>query len=197
MCKIGTPNFKFAGKSLPDSLYEQVLRTRGLLHIDDLNCEPVSSHPLHRRLVDRGVKSFSLFSLFFGSRHVGFFELYSHEPRALSAPSGEEIKDLLPIFSLVMQRSIDEHKNSIELLLEEKCTPLHPSIEWRFREIAQEALFSPCRSQSIEDFPQVILRDIYPLFGQSDIASVTAHEARARPSGDGAKHHAGIALRLQ
>jgi hypothetical protein len=128
MCKIGTPNFKFAGKSLPDSLYEQVLRTRGLLHIDDLNCEPVSSHPLHRRLVDRGVKSFSLFSLFFGSRHVGFFELYSHEPRALSALSGEEIKDLLPIFSLVMQRSIDEHKNSIELLLEEKCTPLHPSI---------------------------------------------------------------------
>jgi len=40
------------------------------------------------------------------------------------------------LFSLAIKKAREEFNHKIEAVIKEKCTAIHPSVEWRFRNAA-------------------------------------------------------------
>ncbi|MGA6926136.1 MAG: hypothetical protein WBY88_10680, partial [Desulfosarcina sp.] len=73
-----------------------------------------------------------------------------------------------PLFSMALKRGIDDMNNEVQSIIKEKCTAVHPSVEWRFRQAAMDHMESRRQGKPSEMAP-IIFKDVIPLFGQSDI----------------------------
>src|SRR5205814_699770 len=60
-------------------------------------------------------------------------ELRSPRPGDLDATHLPLLDEVLPLFSMAVQRSMEELNNRIQAVIKEKCTAIHPVVEWRFR----------------------------------------------------------------
>jgi hypothetical protein len=67
--------------------------------------------------------------------------------------------------------------NEVQAVIKKKCTAVHPSVEWRFRQAAFDHMERLRRSEPSEMEP-IIFKDVIPMFGQSDIRG--SSEARVR-----------------
>ena len=58
--------------------------------------------------------------------------------------------------------------NAVQAIIKERCTAVHPSVEWRFSEAALPHLDRLRMGQASELEP-IIFKDVVPLFAQTDI----------------------------
>ena len=78
------------------------------------------------------------------------------------------VEQISPLFSVALKRGLDEMNNTIQSIIKEKCTAVHPSVEWRF----QDAAFSHMdrlRFNRPSEMEPIIFKDVIPMFAQSDI----------------------------
>ena len=71
-------------------------------------------------------------------------------------------------FAVAIHRGLEEQEDRVQAIIKEQYTSIHPAVEWRFREAAdqyrqQEAAGEPASADSI------VFQDVYPLYGLSDI----------------------------
>ena len=78
------------------------------------------------------------------------------------------MKEILPIFSVALNRSLDEFNSAVDRTIKEKCTAIHPSVEWRFRQTAMQALENSDNG-ALQEFAPVIFDDVYVLYAAADI----------------------------
>lgn len=85
-----------------------------------------------------------------------------------------DVMMLEPIISLVSmgnemyQREL-EHK--INQFIQTQFTSIHPSVEWKFMDIATEHEVLKERNQGEIDIEPIVFKDIYPIYGQADIVN--------------------------
>src|SRR4030095_775273 len=76
--------------------------------------------------------------------------------------------DVLPLFSIAMKRSMDDIESKVQTIIKEKCTAVHPSVEWRFREAAFNMLEKE-RTDVYSEMEEIVFKDVYPIYALSDI----------------------------
>ncbi len=91
------------------------------------------------------------------------------------------VYQILPLFSVALKRALDEFNNQVQGIIKEKCTAVHPSVEWRFRKAAFGHL-DRLRTGQASELEPIIFKDVYPLYGASDIRGVLG---RAKPGHPG------------
>lgn len=96
---------------------------------------------------------------------VGVVQLGSKTPYAFNSLSKEKFKHMLPMFTVAVQRQLEDYRNEIDVLIKSNFTSIHPSVEWSFVEAAIKLKTNP---ESNEIDP-IIYNDVYPLYGQADI----------------------------
>src|SRR5205807_5898419 len=76
-------------------------------------------------------------------------ELISPRPGDLNATHLPKLEEVLPLFSMAVQRSVEELDARVQAMIKEKCTAIHPVVEWRFR----KAVFNTIerKSESVSD----------------------------------------------
>ncbi len=149
------------------SVYHRAIEKGGITRIRDLAAIPNRTAPDEETL-EHGSRSLLIAPLFFGGRLIGALKLGAPEPDAFG-PTDELIaKELLPMFSLALQRSLEKLDSDIEAVIKQRCTAVHPSVEWKFRRGAVEHLESVHRGEPQEMRP-IVFRDVYSLYGAADI----------------------------
>jgi hypothetical protein len=152
---------------LENSVWMQAVDQKEILRIPDLSKEP-NLCPVEQEAVDHGVRSMLVAPLRFGGDAIGTFWVKSDQANALSAVDSEKMRHIAPLFSMALKRGVEDMNNEIQAVIKEKCTAVHSSVEWRFRNAAMEHMERVRQGQSSEMEP-IIFKEVIPLFGQSDI----------------------------
>lgn len=154
-------------KELENSVWLRAVDQQSILRIPDLALEP-NRCPAEQDLLDHGIRSMLIAPLVYGGETIGTFWVKSKQPHGLSAVEIEKMRHIAPLFSMALKRGLDDLNNEIQAVIKEKCTAMHPSVEWRFRGAAMDHMDRLRQGQASEMAP-IVFKAVTPLFGQCDI----------------------------
>lgn len=153
--------------SLEGSMYDSLFEDGKPFIVDDLETYP-NKTIVEEELLKQGIKNILLAPLIYNDETVGILELASPEPGSINLLNALKLYDVLPLFAVALSRHLEELNNKVQSVIKEKCTAIHPSVEWRFREAALNLIMKET-SGEISEFEDIVFNDVYPLYGLSDI----------------------------
>ncbi len=127
---------------------------------------------------DLKIKSLIVSPLIYDDRLIGILELSSNKGNDLDSFSLIKVKKLVSLFSLAVQRSLDELESQIETIIREEYTAIHPTVAWKFESAANKILESRLKGEEVESEP-IVFENVFPLFGLSDIRSSSTQRNNA------------------
>ena len=128
----------------------------------------LSNVKLGKYLKKKGIQSYVMAPMIHDDQLLGYLELGSTRKRELNSLSVSKLQQLLPILAMAASRFEEEAKNKIEAIIQEECTTIHQSVKWRFEEEATNYLHKQEAGEQ-PSFKDIIFKDVYPLYGQTDI----------------------------
>ncbi len=165
---------EFAG-----SLYERAVVQDRPVVIEDLATHPGRT-PVEEELIKSGVRTFICAPLHYQDRVIGTMELVSDHVGDLNATHLPKLQEVLPLFSMAVQRSVEELNSRIQTVINEQCTAIHPTVEWRFRKAVLNAFERQRGSASVvTELEPIVFEGVYPLFGLADIRGSSTQRGRA------------------
>src|SRR5215467_6991058 len=109
---------EFAG-----SLYERaVVRGRPIV-VEDLRTYPERTR-VEDELIQNGVRNFVCAPLHYQDKMIGTLELVSPRAGDLNATHLPRLEEVLPLFSMAVQRSVEELNSRIQTVVNEQCTAI-------------------------------------------------------------------------
>ena len=109
------------------------------LFIEDLAAYPDRT-AVEQNMLDNGVRSLVVSPLHYQDATIGTLLLTSPRPGDLNSLQAPRIHEVLPLFSMAVKRSADELDMRVQAFIKEKCTAIHPVVEWRFRKAVFDGL---------------------------------------------------------
>jgi len=156
---------EFAG-----SLYERAVRQGRPLIVNDLMAWPDRTK-IEDELIASGARTFVCAPLHYQDKVIGTLELISRDPGDLNATHLPKLEEVLPLFSMAVQRSVEELDTRVQALIKEKCTAIHPVVEWRFRKAvlnSMEGQRTSANDAGVEMEP-IVFEGVQPLYGLADV----------------------------
>ncbi len=138
-----------------------------MLIIEDLATYPQRTG-IEDDILRRGVRNIVVAPLYYQDDLIGVLELSSPHAGDLHALNVMKLRDVLPLFSMAIRRSMDELNTRLQAVIKEQCTAIHPAVEWRFRQAAMRWIEQKVAGTATEMEP-IVFDDVYPLYGVSDI----------------------------
>ncbi|WP_271406209.1 GAF domain-containing protein [Tenacibaculum soleae] len=132
------------------------------------------------RLKDKNIGSILLIPFKASENNdLALLEIASPRPYELNSVNHQKLTDIVPVFKAAIDRFSEEYINILEATIQEHYTSLHPTVKWKFYEAAEQYqtdIFTKKENVKIE---QIIFKDVYPLYGQTDIkgSSLARNEA--------------------
>jgi len=162
------------------SLYERAVIQNRPVIIDDLAAWPDRTRS-EEELIAAGARTFVCAPLHYQDRVIGTLELISTRPGDLNATHLPKLEEVLPLFSMAVQRSVEELDTRVQAMIKEKCTAIHPVVEWRFRKAVLNTLAPNGESVSdaATEMEPIVFENVYPLYGLADIRGASAQRGVA------------------
>ena len=124
--------------------------------------------PQYKTLKDQQIKSAILAPIANDDGLMGILEIVSEQPKVLNSINANKLVDVMPFIVSAVERSKSEEQNLIEAIIQQECTSIHPSVNWRFEKEARR--FIKDQLNGLEpSFNKIAFDNIYPLYGQIDI----------------------------
>lgn len=123
---------------------------------------------LYNKLLKQNVHSAIFAALVYEDRMLGILELTSKNINDLNTINAYKLKDIMPFLVEFVHRSKLHQDNEIELLIQNECTSIHPSVHWKFRKEAKRVLGLMSEGKQAV-FKEVVFKEVHPLYGQIDI----------------------------
>jgi len=162
------------------TVYERTVKGERPIIIRDL-AEQRDRHVIEDHLVASGTRALMVAPLHYQSRVIGTLELASPNPGDFTQMHLPKLAEILPLFAMAVQRSIEELNNRVQAIIKEKATAIHPTVEWRFREAVLDAI-ERRRDHSIDthtEMDAIVFSDVFPLYGLADIRGSSTQRALA------------------
>ncbi|MDB4285854.1 hypothetical protein N9933_00970 [bacterium] len=161
------------------SIYEKTAAQGDILINNDLSNYPNPTH-IEKELMAEGIQSIIIIPLFNKQKKImGFWELGFPEPHGVDTFSVLEIKKLIPLLSIAVERGQKELDNQIDAVIRGEFTAIHPSVEWVFVKKALNILNNKDSQSPVVNEESLVFRGNYPLYGQADIVGSTAIRNKA------------------
>ncbi len=196
-CGICESGMFFEYRHLPLSVfegtfYERAVQTGKILLVSDVLQEPFPHHA-EETIKAMGVRSLVVAPLYYKGVPIGTLDIGSSKPGDLNVMDILIMAQIQPLFAVAIKRVLDDYENRIQRVIKEKCTAIHPSVDWRFQRAAVHYLGSTDMGRTTEMEP-IVFRDVYPLYGVTDIRGSSHERNRAiqRDLGE----HLSIGLRV-
>ncbi len=150
------------------SIYHRLLKTGEAVIIENID-ELDETTAIEEAIKETCVKSLVVAPLKYHDEIIGYLELGSCEPNALTTFLMTRVHDILPLFSVALKRSLEERENMIGAIIMEKFTAIHHSVQWKFNDVAKKYLRN--KDQGVQDLEvePIVFEDVYPLYGMADI----------------------------
>ncbi len=89
-----------------------------------------------------------------------------------------KLDEVYPLFAVCIESSLDDLSKSIQSVIKEKCTAIHPTVDWRFRNAALDYL-NKLRNDIVDEMEEIIFENVHPFYGASDIKDSSIHRNKA------------------
>jgi hypothetical protein len=149
------------------SVYERSWMEKRYVTVENLAEYPFPSK-VEEALLANGIKNILLAPLIDDGQTIGMLELATSTPGKLNPISANRVENVLPMFTAAVKRVKEEMSTEVRALIQEECTSIHPSVQWRFFE-AGVNLMNRRRHDEKESMEEIVFKDVYPLFGLSDV----------------------------
>ena len=177
-CEMDKGDIEYIHNCYCDQSLGEVVRKKSSFVVSNLDNVPVGQSPLIDRMVSKGIKSFVVCPLEYHGDVVGVIELSSRTPYALNSVVASKMRDIIPLYTIAMQRSVTERSTKIDAIIQEEFTSMHPSVSWKFHEVAEDVLANR-ESGDLDNIKDVVFRDVTPLYGQFDIRGSSSARNKA------------------
>ena len=159
------------------SVHERAVTQGRPLVMDDLIDDPRRT-AYEDSLLGQGVRNILVAPLHYQDKAIGTLELTSTNPGDLGPVSLIKLREVLPLFSMAVRRSLDELEARVQAVIKEKCTSIHPSVEWRFRRAVLDSI-EDHEGEEAPELEPIVFRDIYPLYAATDIRGSSVQRSLA------------------
>jgi hypothetical protein len=149
------------------SIYERAVLLGEPLIIEDLAALPDRTR-IEEQLMTTGARAMIVAPLYYQDRIIGTIGLGSGEPGDFDATHLPKLQEVLPLFAMAVQRSLEELNARVQTEIKERFTAIHPVVEWRFRKAVLDSLEAHGDSGAAELEP-IIFEQVYPLYALADI----------------------------
>ena len=129
-------------------------------------------------LLAQGIRNILVAPLHYQDKAIGTLELTSTNAGDLGPVSLIKLREVLPLFSMAVRRSLDELEARVQAVIKEKCTSIHPSVEWRFRRAVLDSIENDDEGEATELEP-IVFRDVHPLYAATDIRGSSVQRSLA------------------
>src|SRR5262245_56102686 len=163
---------QFAG-----SIYDRTVQRGEPMVVEDLRTWPGRT-AIEDTLVEHGVRSIVVAPLHYQDKVIGVLELSSDRPGDLTAMQAVRLREVLPLFSMAVKRSMDELDTRIQAVIKEKCTAIHPVVEWRFRRSVLDSIERARGADTDIELGPIVFEGVHPLYALTDIRGSSIERAR-------------------
>jgi hypothetical protein len=157
--------------------YERAIQNSEVLHIPDVLDEPSFKHK-KEEMHEHGVRSLLIAPLHYQGECIGTLDLGSPKPGDLGPMDGLLMHPIQPLFSVAIKRALEDSNNRVQGVIKEKCTAIHPTVEWRFRHAAIHYLEN-LQKEGDAEIEAIVFKDVFPLYGISDVRGSSDERNRA------------------
>jgi hypothetical protein len=191
-CCIFTNSEHIPLSSCSGTVFEEAICGKDIVMVPDIRKED-SFH--HGKDDPEGLNSGSLLiaPLHYEDDCIGLLRLRSPVTGDLGPMEVLLLNHILPFFTIAVKKALDELDHRVQVIIKERCTAIHPTVEWRFREAALRHL-EDLRMGHVSDIEPIIFNTVYPLYGASDIQGST--NERNRAIRNDLADHLGLALNI-
>jgi GAF domain-containing protein len=158
--------------AIEGSAYERAVQRGEIVVVDDLGRKGDRT-PVENGILSQGIRNILLAPLRYHGATVGLLELGSKNPGDVNAVNVLKLREVLPLFATAINRGMEDFNNSVQAIIKEKCTAIHPSVEWRFRRAAVN-LLRTSKDRVFAEMEPIVFENVYPLYGLSDIRDSSA-----------------------
>jgi len=160
------PMDRFAG-----SPYHTATDDQRIIRIPDKKTDPWFKHDTEG-VSPGGTRSMMIVPLVYKGKCIGTLDMGSPEQGDFGPMDSMLVERIQPLFAMAVKKALDDLEGSIQATIKEKCTAIHPSVEWRFRHAALHH-FERQRIGQVSEMEDIVFRDVYSLYGISDIRGST------------------------
>ncbi|MCG8619895.1 MAG: GAF domain-containing protein, partial [Desulfobacterales bacterium] len=158
----------FSLNEIEDSLWMEAALGSGVYRVSDL-ARREDRVPVEEQALAAGVRSMLLSPLRYQGEMIGLLEVFTRTPNGLGPLDTNLMAQVTPIFSVALKRGLDEMDKQVQSIIKEKCTAVHPSVEWRFEQAAIRHMERVRHGDAASEMEPIIFKDVVPFYGQSDI----------------------------
>ncbi len=123
---------------------------------------------MYKNLVDQGINSAIIAPIKSEGKLLGILEIVSPNVHELNSINANKLQDVMPYLIDSVLRSKAKAENELELVIQQECTSIHPSVHWKFRQEAKRFMRALVDENPVS-FREVVFENVYPLYGQIDI----------------------------
>lgn len=164
-------------KEFEGTVYEEAVKGDEVARVPDI-LEKNTCGKLEEEILEMGVRCLLVAPLCHKGACIGTLDLGSPRPGDLGPMDALVLDQLRPMFSVAIQRALDDLNNQVQRIIKEKCTAIHPTVEWRFRKAALRHMEALNAGRGSEMEP-IVFKDVYPLYASSDIRGSADERNRA------------------
>jgi hypothetical protein len=159
------------------SVFERAVKSGRPVIVADL---AAAAHrtPVEEQVLASGVRGMLVAPLHYQDKVIGTLTLESPAVCDLDATHLPKLAEVLPLFSMAVQRSMDELNTRIQTEIKERFTAIHPVVEWRFRKAVLDELERDHDASGVELQP-IVFEHVHPLYALSDIRGSSTQRALA------------------
>lgn len=151
--------------------YNRLLKEKKYFSVSNVNLmyeKTQGKIPHIKMLHQQGVQS-AIFAPIANDKGVmGILEIVSEKPKILNSINANKLSDIMPFIVSAVERSKNEEENLIEAIIQQECTSIHSSVNWRFVKEAKKFIKAQIEGEN-PSFNKIAFDNIYPLYGQIDI----------------------------
>jgi hypothetical protein len=160
-----------------ESIYHKAYLSNKPVIIEDLR-EYENKGKVENEILKLGIRNILVAPLYYKNNLIGALEIGSPNPGEINSLNAQKIKSVLPLFATAVKRDSEDFENQIQKIIKEKCTAIHPSVEWRFRRAAAN-LISNKENNKLAEMEPIVFENVYPLYGLSDIRNSSEYRNEA------------------
>jgi GAF domain-containing protein len=169
---------RHASRSLfAGSPYQHAVEHGHIVRVDDLEKDPwFRKDP--GKAAPTGIRSMMIAPLSYKGKVIGTLDVGSPKAGDLCPMDTVLMSQIQPLFAMAVNKALDDFHSQIQGVIKEKCTPIHPVVEWRFEKAAFEHL-EALRTDENAQMAPIVFKDVYPIYGISDVRGSAAERNRA------------------
>lgn len=157
------------------AMIEKFVSNPDLFYFNDLDIESPSHPNAAKILQSEGLKSYTLYPVFYHKKLVGAIEAYTGEKGLINGKMLSLLESAAELLAQLMHNSLSALEAEIETVIKEKYTRLQPSVQWKFIEASWNYLQHKKNATDLskEAVEEISFKNVYPLYGAVDIRNST------------------------